>query len=106
MSFDVQGADIVETLNERWWRNWKYVTEPATNYDLVLGYEFGDNTLFDAPAWMNGLSATLTINNLTNAFAKNTEVDVDTGEVEEYEISSFYEWTQGRSYRLNIHKSF
>ena len=106
VSFDVQGADITETLNERWYRNWKYLTEPATNYDLVLGYEFGDNTLFDAPAWMNGLSATLTINNLTNAFAKNTEVDVDTGEVEEYEISSFYEWTQGRSYRLSIHKSF
>ena len=106
VSFDLQGADKVETLNERFYRNWKYVTEPATNYDLVLGYEFGDNTLFDAPAWMNGLSATLTINNLTNAFANNYEEDVDTGEIEEYEISSFYEWTQGRSYRLSIHKSF
>ena len=106
VSIDVQGADKTETLNERSWRVWKYVTEPATNYDLVLGYEFGNDTLFDAPAWMKGLSTTLTINNLTNAYASNYEVDVETGEREEYQISTFYEWTQGRSYRLSIHKSF
>ncbi len=106
VSFDVQGADKTETLNDRSFATWKYVTEPATNYDLVLGYEFGDNTLFDAPAWMDGMSATLTVNNLTNVFANNYEEDVDTGEIEDYEISTFYEWTQGRSYRLAIHKSF
>ena len=101
-SIDLQGAAKVSTLstvNER-------VTEPQTNYDLVVGYEFGNDTFFDAPAWMNGLSATVTVNNLTNAFAKNYTRSTSTGEVENYSINPFFEWTQGRSYRLAIHKSF
>ena len=106
VSFDIQGADTTETLNDRSFRVWKYVTEPATNYDLVLSYDFSDNSLFDAPAWMNGLSTSVTVNNLTNAFAENFEVDLETGERIQYLASPFYEWTQGRSYRLTIHKSF
>ena len=101
-SLDVQGADttrIVKSLGTE-------ITEPATNYDLVLGYEFGSDTLFDAPSWMERLDATLAINNLTNAFAENSRLDPDTGQRTVYLINPFYEWTQGRSYRLNLHMSF
>ena len=103
VSFDVQGADETRRLSSA---TRTYITEPATNYDLVLGYEFGNDPLFNAPAWMNGLDITLTINNLTNAFAQNSDVNPETGEREDYLINAFYEWTQGRSYRLSIHKSF
>ena len=102
-SIDVQGAAKVSTLTSA---TIERVTEPQTNYDLVVGYEFGNDTFFDAPAWMNGLSTTLTINNLTNAFADNYTRNPQTGEVEEYSINPFFEWTQGRSYRLAIRKSF
>ena len=70
-SLDVQGADTTRLLKNA---TRHYVSQPATNYDMVLGYEFGNDTFFDAPAWMNGLSATLTVNNLTNAFAKNLRI--------------------------------
>ena len=102
-SIDVQGAAKTSTFV---FRTIEYVTEPATIYDLVLGYEFGNDTFFDAPEWLNGLSTTLTINNITDAYAKNSELNPETGEVEVYSINPFYEWTQGRSYRLAIHKSF
>ena len=103
MSIDVQGAAKVSTLVSS---TFESVTEPATIYDMVLGYEFGNDSFFDAPAWLNGFSTTLTINNLTNAFAENTQVNPETGDVQENVINPFFEWTQGRSYRLAIHKSF
>jgi len=102
-SFDVQGAAKVSKLASA---TLEQVTEAATNYDLVLGYEFGNDALFDAPAWLNGWSTTLTINNLTNAFADNYTLNPETGDVDHNRINPFYEWTQGRSYRLNIRKSF
>lgn len=101
-SLDVQGADttrIVSSANTQ-------ITEPATNYDLVLGYEFGSDTLFDAPSWMERLDATLAINNLTNAFAENSRLDPETGQRTVSLLNPFYEWTQGRAYRLNLHMSF
>ena len=102
-SLDVQGSAMTrirasDTRTE--------ITEPATHYDLVLGYDFGSDTLFDAPAWMERLDATLNINNLTNAFAKNSSYNPETGERTTYLVNPFYEWTQGRSYRLNLHMSF
>ena len=103
LSVDVQGADTTKLLNAT---NRHYITEPATNYDLVLGYEFGSDTFFDAPAWTNGLDVTITINNLTNAFADTSNFNPETGEREHFLVNPFYEWTQGRSYRLAIHKSF
>ena len=102
-SLDVQGADMTQRLESS---TRTEITEPATNYDLVLGYEFGSDTFFNAPAWMDGLDATLTINNLTNAFAENSLLNPETGERTTYLINPFYEWTQGRSYRLAVHKSF
>ena len=87
------------TLHER-------VTEPAVILDMVVGYDFQSATLFDAPAWMDGLRITLTINNLTDSYARNREIDLDTGEIAEYSINPTYEWTQGRTYRLTVHKSF
>ena len=82
------------------------ITKPATVWDLVVGYDFGQDTLFDAPAWMGGLRATITVNNLTNKFPRNSRVNLDTGEVREWSINPVYEWTQGRSYRLTVQKSF
>ncbi|MYH34031.1 MAG: TonB-dependent receptor plug domain-containing protein [Gammaproteobacteria bacterium] len=102
VSLDLQGA--AKTTNKRF--GFDYETEPATIYDMVVGYEFGNDTFFDAPAWMNGLSTTLTVNNLTNAYPKNIQTNTNTGEVTDYSINPFFEWTQGRSYRLAIHKSF
>ena len=105
MSLNVKGADdttILRLTNEH------RITEPATIYDLVLSYDFGQDTLFDAPAWMEGLITTLTINNITNTFSKTTALDPNTGTTwtARANLNSAYEWTQGRSYRLNIHKSF
>ncbi len=55
---------------------------------------------------MESLDATVTINNLTNAFAKNSVYNPETGERTTYLVNPFFEWTQGRSYRLNLHMSF
>ena len=46
------------------------------------------------------------MNNLTNAFSKYTRITESTGERATNQINPLTEWTQGRSYRLNIHKSF
>lgn len=103
VSLDVQGAALTQTLESD---TRTIITEPATNYDITVGYAFGDDTLFDAPAWMNGLDATLTINNLTNAFARNSRYNPETRERVTYLLNPFFEWTQGRAYRLNLSKSF
>ena len=86
--------------------NREHVTDPAKNYDLVLGYEFDQDTFFAAPSWMGGMNATLTINNLGDSFAETTNIDPETGARQKYEVNPIYEWTQGRSYRLSLHKSF
>ena len=101
-SLDVQGSDTTKIIGT----SFVSITEPATVYDLVLGYALGDDTLFDAPVWMDGVDVTLTINNLTNAFPRNTRVSKNTGESAENVINPIYEWTQGRAYRLTLHKSF
>lgn len=103
VSVDVQGAAETREIDRA---DTVYITEPATNYDLVIGYEFGNDPLFDAPVWLNGWDVTLAINNLTNAFAENSNWNPETGERTQYLLNPFYEWTQGRSYRLNIRKSF
>ena len=107
-SVDVQGAARTSIISSggRDSLGSERITKPATVWDLVLGYDFGQDTLFDAPAWMNGLRATITVNNLTNKFPRNSRVNLDTGEVREWNINPIYEWTQGRSYRLQIQKSF
>lgn len=103
-SFDLHTADDTKILIARPDR--EYVTKPATNYDLVLGYEFDQATWFAAPAWMRGMNATLTINNLGDSFAETTEINKETGERRKHRVNPIYEWTQGRSYRLSLHKSF
>ena len=103
MSLDLQGAAETRTV---WSDTLERHTKPATIYDLVVGYEFGNSTLFDAPSWLNGASTTLTVNNLTDAYAKNIQLDPETGDFKDYSINPYYEWTQGRSYRLNVHVSF
>ena len=106
-SLDVQGASETRRIaGNRGVASYYYIIEPATHYDMVIGYEFEADTLFDAPAWMNGLDATLTVNNLTDAFSSSSRVEAETGDRTEYLVSPYFEWTQGRSYRLNIHKSF
>ena len=103
MSIDVQGAAETREIDLA---TAVYITEPATNYDLVLGYEFGNDPLFDAPAWLNGWDVTLAINNLTNDFPENSNWNPETGERTQYALNPVYEWTQGRAYRLSVHKSF
>ncbi len=104
-SLDIQGAATTRTLRTGGTDGFEYITDPATIADLVVAYDFGQDTIFDAPAWMEGLRATFTVNNLTNKFARNSFVDIGSGVVEEYSINPVYEWTQGRSYRLTLQKS-
>ena len=105
LALDMHGADDTTIL---YLDTQHRITEPATKYDLVLAYEFGGDTLFDAPAWMDGLSTTLTVNNITNSFAKTTAINPETGEIRPARsvLNPAYELSQGRSYRLTIHKSF
>ncbi|MDE0039913.1 MAG: TonB-dependent receptor, partial [Gammaproteobacteria bacterium] len=102
-SFDVHTADDTTIINSA---TREYLTEPATNYDLVLSYDLGSDTFFGSMPWMSGMTATLTINNLGDSFAETTLVNPETGEREKYAVNPIYEWTQGRSYRLSLHKSF
>lgn len=102
LSLDVEGGDETRRIGSFF----SYIDEPATLYDLVLGYGFDDNTLFSSPNWLRGVELTLTVNNLTNAFSKYTRITESTGERATNQINPLTEWTQGRSYRLNIHKSF
>ena len=102
-SFDVHTADETTIMNSA---TREYVTEPAMNYDLVLSYDLESNTFFGSLPWMSGMTATLTINNLGDSFAETTLVNPETGEREKYAVNPIYEWTQGRSYRLSLHKSF
>ena len=83
----------------------EFITDPATLLDLVLDYDFGQGPLADA-GWARNLRATLTINNLTNKFANNYQLNLDTGERRDYQFNPTYEWTQGRAYRLALRKSF
>ena len=103
-SFDMHAADDTKILRSPPDR--EIVTEPATNYDLVVSYAFDQDTFFAAPSWMAGMNATLTINNLGDSFAETTEINTETGERRQHQVNPFYEWTQGRSYRLSLHKSF
>ena len=102
-SFDLHTADETTIMNSA---TREYVTEPATNYDLVLSYDLESNTFLGSMPWISGMTATLTINNLGNSFAETTLVNPETGEREKYRVNPIYEWTQGRSYRLSLHKSF
>ncbi|MCY3817318.1 MAG: TonB-dependent receptor [Gammaproteobacteria bacterium] len=104
MSIDVEGSDETRRISNG--GVFTYIDEPATLYDLVLGYGFDDNTLFSSPDWLDGVELTLTINNLTNAFPKYTRIAESSGERTTNAINPLTEWTQGRSYRLNVHKSF
>lgn len=103
-SFDMHTADDTTILKSPPDR--EHITEPATNYDVVVSYAFDQDTFFVAPSWMAGMNATLTINNLGDSFAETTEINTETGERRQYAVNPFYEWTQGRSYRLSLHKSF
>ena len=102
-SLDVHTADDTTIMNSA---TREYLTEPANNYDLVLSYDLGSDTFFRSIAWMSGMTATLTINNVGDSFARTTNINPETNERRKYSLNPIYEWTQGRSYRLSIHKSF
>ena len=103
LSLDMQAAEdtTIEVRDDR-----HHVTTPATNFDLVMSYDFNQSQLFGSTRWLSDLSATLTVNNLTNDFSSTTNVNPETGERETYVLNPIYEWTQGRSYRLSLRKSF
>lgn len=110
LSLDGQAAGSTSTIRSGGTDGFVFRTEPATIIDMVVAYDFGQDTFFNAPSWMDGLRATFTVNNLTNAFARNSQVNRGLGmgdpeRTKEYSINPFYEWTQGRSYRLTLHKS-
>ncbi len=102
-SIDLEGASRVSTLVST---TFERVTEPATIYDLVIGYQFGQDALFDAPSWLRGWEATATINNLTNAASRNYSLNPETGDIDVWSINAFWEWKHGRSYLLSVRKSF
>ena len=102
-SFDVHTADDTTILNAP---TREYLTEPAKNFDLVLGYDLDQDTIFRSSSWMSGMTATLTINNLGDSFAQTTDINPETHQRQKYKVNHIYEWTQGRSFRLSLHKSF
>ena len=110
LSADAQGSGRTSRIASGSTDGYIYTTDPATIVDMVAVYDFGQGTLFDA-AWADGLRATLTINNVTNAFARNSITDrgeLLTGSPYHTEVNTInptYEWTQGRAYRLSINKS-
>ena len=83
----------------------EFVTDPPTVMDVVLAYDFGAGRLFDAP-WAADMTATLTVNNVTNEFADNYQLNLGTGARRDHQFNPTYEWTQGRAYRLALRKSF
>ena len=103
LALDMQAAEDTTIINSA---TREYVTVPATNFDMVLSYDFEQDGFFRPSRWTSGLSATLTVNNITNDFSQRTNVNPETGEVEPYVLNPIYEWTQGRSYRLSLRKSF
>ena len=113
ISVSVDGQDSGETSIVRLGSTDGYIyrTQPATIMDMVVVYDFEQGALFNAP-WANGLRATLTINNLTDAFARNSLIDRGEllggvpGHTEVNTINPIYEWTQGRAFRLSVSKSF
>lgn len=83
-----------------------YRTRPATIMDVVVAYDFGKGALLNAP-WAEGLSATLTVNNVTDAYTRNSRFDqADPRDSVVDDINPVYEWTQGRAFRLSVGKSF
>ena len=110
LSVDGQAAGSTSTIRSGGTDGYVFTTRPATIMDLVVVYDFGQDTMFNAPSWMDGLRATFTVNNVTDAFATNSQTNrgLAAGDPErttEYSINPFFEWTQGRSYRLTLHKS-
>ena len=110
VSVDAQGSAASSIIRLGSTDGYIYTTEPATIVDMVAVYDFGQGSLFNAP-WSDGLRATLTINNVTDAFARNSITDRgellarNPGHTEVNVINPAYEWTQGRAYRLSISKS-
>lgn len=111
VSVDGQASGGTSTIRAGSTDGYIFRTEPATIVDLVAMYDFGAGTLVDAP-WAAGLSVTLTVNNLTDAYARNSLTDRaelmagNPGHTEVNTINPIYEWTQGRAFRLTVSKSF
>ena len=112
LHLDMQTATPTTVIRSGGGDGFEYTTEPSRSMDAVAVYDFGQGALFDAPDWMAGMRATLTVNNVTNVFTRNYRTDRELrdnnafGHTEDYTINPFYEWTQGRAYRLTLHKSF
>ena len=102
-SLDVHTADETMIKNAT---NREYLTEPAVNIDLVVSYDLERGTFTGSLPWTTGMAATLTINNLGDSFAETTNINPETNQRQRYSLNPVYEWTQGRSYRLSLHKSF
>lgn len=105
VSADWQMSARTSTISSGGTDGLEYVTDPATVMDLVVGYDFGVGGLIDAP-WAADLTATLTVNNVTNEFAESHLVNLGTGAKRVHQFNPTYEWTQGRAYRLALRKSF
>lgn len=111
LSADAQGSAATSIVRLGSTDGYIYTTKPATIVDLVAVYDFEQGALFNAP-WAYGLRATLTVNNVTDAFARNTLTDRgellarNPGHTEVNDINPAYEWTQGRAFRLSVSKSF
>ena len=111
LSMDAQGSGTTSIIRLGSTDGYIYTTKPATIVDMVAVYDFEQGTLVNAP-WAAGLRATLTVNNVTDAFARNSLTDRaelrarNPGHTEVNVINPVYEWTQGRAFRLSVSKSF
>ena len=104
-SLDIHDAARTNRIAPGGEKGLKFITEPATVTDLVVSYDFGQGTVFDA-LWAQDMSATLTVNNLLDRFSANSQENIATGAKRSHQFNPIYELTQGRSYRLALRKMF
>jgi len=110
VSVDAQASTDTFRIRPGGTDGFMYRTSPATIMDLVAVYDFEQDTFFNAPGWMDGLRATLTVNNLRDTYTRNSQINrglspTDPEYTEVYTINPVYEWTQGRAFRLTVSKS-
>ncbi|MDM3869937.1 TonB-dependent receptor [Porticoccus sp. W117] len=82
------------------------VFKAADTVNLTLSYDFDSGSLFDAPAWMDGVKGTFGVENLTNDFSESSVVVAETGDVRRGSANVLNALARGRVFNLRLQKEF